>query len=178
MVAGASALLALAGGCGEPSARPMDDEYAGNSGQTTQGDGSCCDEAGEGGAGGAGSGSEGSGGASADGSGSGGTASDGTGSATYADGDYAAIGQYGPVGEDTIDVYLGVKDGKVSSVRVEGHPFTSISRGHQEDFAAAVPGVVVGKKLDGLKVDKVAGASWTSDAFNAALDEVRRQAAE
>lgn len=43
-------------------------------------------------------------------------------------------------------------------------------------FAEAVPGVVVGKPLEGLKVDKVAGASWTSDAFNAALDVARQEA--
>lgn len=141
--------------CGEPSARPMDDEFSGDSGQTAADAGgeSCCDDA------------------QASAAGTEATA------AAYADGDYAAIGQYGPVGEDTIDVYIGVKEGLVSSVRVVGHPFTSISKGHQEAFASEVPGVVVGKPINGLKVGKIAGASWTSEAFNEALDEVRRQAA-
>ena len=94
----------------------------------------------------------------------------------YADGTYAVKGQYGPVGEDTIDVYLTIADGAVTDVDVVGHPFTTISRHHQEAFAEAGPGVVVGKPLEGLKVDKVAGASWTSDAFNAALDVARQEA--
>ena len=51
-----------------------------------------------------------------------------------------------------------------------GCPFTTISKGHQDDFAKAINGVVDGKPLKGLKVDKVAGASWTSDAFNKALE--------
>lgn len=70
------------------------------------------------------------------------------------------------------------RDGLVHDVCVVGHPFTSISRGHQEAFAKEVPGVVTGKPIKDLKIDKIAGASWTSDAFNAALDEVRRQAAQ
>ncbi len=41
--------------------------------------------------------------------------------------------------------------------------------GHQEAFAKEVPGVVTGKPIKDLKVDKIAGASWTSDAFNARL---------
>ena len=35
--------------------------------------------------------------------------------------------------------------------------------------------MVVGKPLKGLKVDKVAGASWTSDAFNKALEVARQE---
>ena len=46
----------------------------------------------------------------------------------------------------------------------------------KKSVTEAVPGVVVGKPLEGLKVDKVAGASWTSDAFNAALDVARQEA--
>lgn len=160
----AVAVLSAAGmmmlsACGEPSARPMDDEFAGDSGEVAPeaGGKSCCDGAQE----------------------SDGTAEPGdAATAAYADGDYVAIGQYGPVGEDTIDVYIGVQDGLVRSVRIAGHPFTSISQGHQEAFAKEVPGIVTGKPIADLKVGKVAGASWTSEAFNAALNEVRRQAAD
>lgn len=151
------ATLTLLSACGKPSARPMDDEFAGNSGESSQSASTQRDA-----------------GAAQDAHG---RSSDTSGNPhTFADGEYAAIGQYGPVGEDAIDVYVGVRSGTVESVRVEGHPFTSISRGHQEAFAKAIPNEVVGKPLADLKVDKVAGASWTTDAFNAALDEVRRQA--
>ena len=94
----------------------------------------------------------------------------------YKDGDYSVNGQYGPVGEDSIDVKVTVKDQKVETVEVVGHPFTKISKTHQDAFIKAINGVVDGKPLKGLKVDKVAGASWTSDAFNKALDVAREQA--
>ena len=94
----------------------------------------------------------------------------------YADGTYSINGQYGPVSEDTIDVHVTVKDQTVTNVEVIGHPFTSISKKHQNAFAEAINGVVDGKPLKDLKVDKVAGASWTSEAFNKALDVARQEA--
>ena len=43
-------------------------------------------------------------------------------------------------------------------------------------LAYPINGVVDGKPLKDLKVDKVAGASWTSEAFNKALDVARQEA--
>ena len=94
----------------------------------------------------------------------------------YADGTYSINGQYGPVGEDTIDVHLTVKDQNVTDVSIVGHPFTSISKTHQDAFAKAVPDAVVGKPLKDLKIDKIAGASWTTEAFNKALEVARQEA--
>ena len=105
-----------------------------------------------------------------------GTTSDKQDTGNYADGTYSINGQYGPVGEDTIDVHVTVKDQTVTNVEVIGHPFTSISKKHQNAFAEAINGVVDGKPLKDLKVDKVAGASWTSEAFNKALDVARQEA--
>ncbi|MFT8639059.1 FMN-binding protein [Bifidobacterium sp.] len=151
------------GACGEPKAVPMDDEYAGSgaessssSSQSSSGDSS----------------------SSASTSSSASASSSKTDSGTYKDGSYSINGQYGPVGEDSIDVKLTVKSGKVSDVSVVGHPFTTISKKHQQAFIKAIPGVVEGKPLKGLKVDRVAGASWTSDAFNKALEVAREQASE
>lgn len=95
----------------------MDDEYAGNSGESVQSQ----EEK-----------------SKTDGKASGDTADDGdatknradANSATsdkqdtgnYADGDYSINGQYGPVGEDTIDVHLTVKDQNVTAVKIVGHP--------------------------------------------------------
>ena len=95
---------------------------------------------------------------------------------SYKDGTYSINGQYGPVGEDSIDVHLTIADQKVEKVEIVGHPFTTISKNHQNDFAEAINGVVDGKPLKDLKVDKVAGASWTSDAFNKALEVARQEA--
>ena len=168
VIALSAASIALLSACGEPKATPMDDEYAGNSGESVQSQ----EEK-----------------SKTDGKAAGNTADDGdatknradANSATsdkqdtgnYADGDYSINGQYGPVGEDTIDVHLTVKDQNVTAVEIVRHPFTSISKKHQNDFAKAVPDAVVGKPLQDLKVDKLAGASWTSEAFNKALEVAR-----
>ena len=161
---------ALLAGCGESEATPMDDAYAGNSGETEKSQ----EEQSQ---------SQSNGSDSSDGSDSSSshndpstTTSDKKDTGNYKDGNYSINGQYGPVGEDTIDVHVTVKDQTVTNVEVIGHPFTSISKKHQNAFAEAINGVVDGKPLKGLKVDKVAGASWTPDAFNKALEVARQEA--
>lgn len=163
-VAALGAVIALGApslaGCGEPKAVPADDEYAGSE-ESSSGNGSD-DSAGWKSAPSAASAS----GASA-------TTTD---TGDYADGTYKSSATYGPVGEDSIDVSITVAASQVTDVQVMGHAFTSVSEGHQDDFIAAIGGVVKGKPLKDLSVDKVAGASWTSDAFNAALDVIRQEA--
>ncbi|NMM98524.1 MULTISPECIES: FMN-binding protein [Bifidobacterium] len=157
---------ALLSGCGEPTATPMNDEYAGNSGETAQSQ----EQQSESG------GSSGSSSDSSDKADTSSTTSDKKDTGNYADGTYSVNGQYGPVGEDTIDVHVTVKDQNVENVEIVGHPFTTISKNHQDAFAKAINGVVDGKPLKDLKVDKVAGASWTSEAFNKALEVARQEA--
>ena len=168
--AGLIAATTLLAGCGEPKAAPMNDEYAGNSGETEKSQ----EEQSQ---------SQSNGSDSSDGSDSGSshndpstTTSDKKDTGNYKDGTYSINGQYGPVGEDTIDVHLTVKDQNVTAVKIVGHPFTSISKKHQNAFAEAINGVVDGKPLKDLKVDKLAGASWTSEAFNKALEVARQEA--
>ena len=158
VIALSAASLALLSACGEPTATPMDDEYAGNSGESVQSQEENSKN----------SGSATDSGDSAD--------SDDKNHADDPNGTTSINGQYGPVGEDTIDVHVTVKDQTVTNVEVIGHPFTSISKKHQNAFAEAINGVVDGKPLKDLKVDKVAGASWTSEAFNKALDVARQEA--
>ena len=172
VIALTAASIALLSACGETTATPMDDEYAGNSGESVQSqenksktEGKATDNE---------SNADGSVKNHADDESS--TKSDKQDTGNYADGEYAVNGQYGPVGEDTIDVHLTVKDQKVSAVKIVGHPFTSISKKHQNDFAKAVPDAVVGKPLKDLKIDKLAGASWTTEAFNKALEVARQEA--
>ncbi len=167
-----AASLALLSACGETTATPMDDEYSGNSGESVQSQqeksqtsGSATDDSTD---------SDDSVKNHADSEES--TTSDKEDTGNYVDGDYAIKGQYGPVGEDSIDVYLTVKDQNVTAVKVVGHAFTSISEKHQNSFAEAVQDAVVGKPLKDLKIDKLAGASWTSEAFNKALDVARQEA--
>ncbi len=167
-LAGLVVASALLTGCGEATAVPMDDEYSGNSGETAESQQSQSDD-------------EDSDDADTDDTDSADNSSDDSDgekedTGIYADGEYAITGQYGPVGEDTIDVYLTLEDGVIADVDIVGHPFTTISKNHQDAFAEAIGDVVVGKELKGLIVDTVAGASWTTDAFNAALDVAREEA--
>lgn len=153
-----SATGALLAGCGEPKAVPMNDEFTsntGNSGDSAQSNAQNKSSQ---------SGSD--------------TNASGKDTGVYRDGTYDIEGQYGPVGEDTIDVHVTLQSGNISDVNIVGHPFTSISEEHQHNFAQEIGTVVVGKPLKGLHVDTVAGASWTTDAFNSALGVVRQQASE
>lgn len=173
-LAGMAAVSALLAGCGETTAVPMDDEYSGNSGETAESQQeSSQDDADDGDASDSGDSGGDLGSDSDDADDSDDEKVD---TGVYADGDYAITGQYGPIGEDTIDVYLTLEDGVITDVEVVGHPFTTISKTHQDAFAEAIGDVVVGEELSGLTIDTVAGASWTSEAFNAALDVAREEA--
>jgi uncharacterized protein with FMN-binding domain len=50
------------------------------------------------------------------------------------------------------------------------------SRSFQEQFVGGISSVVVGKPLDALQVDKVAGSSLTSGGFNQAVEKIRSEA--
>lgn len=95
---------------------------------------------------------------------------------TYGDGTYTVSGQYGEHSASTLDVSVTVGAGKVTAVEVKPTTSSAISKKYGDDFVKAVPGEVVGKDLKDLKLSVVAGASWTTDAFNQALVNVRGEA--
>ncbi|OTA26728.1 hypothetical protein B9G54_03895 [Alloscardovia macacae] len=95
---------------------------------------------------------------------------------TYGDGTYTVSGQYGEHSASTLDVSVTVGAGKVTSVEVKPTTSSAISKKYGDDFVKAVSGEVVGKDLKDLKLSVVAGASWTTDAFNQALVNVRGEA--
>lgn len=47
---------------------------------------------------------------------------------------------------------------------------------YQERFADAVPDVVAGKRLDEVRVSRLAGSSGTPDGFNQAIERIKDQA--
>lgn len=172
-----TAALAVLSGCGQPKAVPLQDEFAGDSGQTLESqqsqsssDDDAASHAESGSSSASGDGSDTNGGVSGQDSG------DTDSAAMYADGTYSVQSQYGPISEDSIDVSITLVDGAITSVGIVEHAFTAISKKHQDAFSAAISGEVVGKDIDGLSVGVVAGASWTSQAFNMALDAIREQA--
>ncbi|GIG25754.1 FMN-binding protein [Cellulomonas denverensis] len=109
---------------------------------------------------------------------SGSTGSGSTGSGDYTDGTYTAEGSYSsPGGQETIGVEVTVADGTVTAVTVTPEATSGNAARFQEDFAEAISDQVVGQELAGLSVDKVSGSSLTGDGFNAALDQIRADAA-
>ncbi len=165
VIAASSAMLSA---CGEPKAVPMNDEFAGNSGQSADDGGN---PSGKYDAGAQQSQSS----AQSEDSGDSKNQSK-TDTGNYKDGDYKIKATYGPVAEDSFDVNLSIASGNVNGVEITPHPFTPISKKHMNAFASAISGKIVGKPLKDLHISVVAGASWTSDAFNKALDVARQEA--
>ena len=97
--------------------------------------------------------------------------------AGYADGDYEAEGTYSnPGGESTVKVDLTIKDGTISDVTVTPEATNLTSQQYQTKFAGGVAKQVVGKSLDDLDVQKVAGSSLTSQGFNDAIESIKGEA--
>ncbi|WP_181429218.1 hypothetical protein [Curtobacterium sp. MCSS17_008] len=98
------------------------------------------------------------------------------GDADYRDGDYEATGEYGGL-PSHLDVALTIADGDITNVTVTPTATNETSLGYQQDFADAVPDVVIGKPLAEVSVGKLAGSSSCGDGFNDAIAQIREQAA-
>ena len=99
------------------------------------------------------------------------------GAATYKDGTYSADGNYvSPNGNETVGVELTIAGGAVSEVKITPHPSNPNTRKFQGEFAGGIKSQVVGKKLDEIKVSKVAGSSLTSGGFNQAVEKIKSEA--
>jgi uncharacterized protein with FMN-binding domain len=93
----------------------------------------------------------------------------------YADGTYRATGWYGGL-PSSIDVTVTLDDDVITDVEVTPNATIPTSLDYQERFAEAIPGIVVGKRIDEVRVSRVAGSSGTPDGFNDALDRIRAEA--
>lgn len=98
---------------------------------------------------------------------------------TYADGEYSAQGSYTPPSNQTeeVDVTLTLEGDVVTALEVTTSGNHPTSKQYQREFTSGVQDQVVGKNLDELDVDKIAGSSLTSTGFNRALDTIRTEAA-
>ena len=99
-------------------------------------------------------------------------------SGTYTDGTYTESADYSaPSGTETVDVTLTLADNVITDVKVTGHATDPQAKLHQGQFAGGIAGVVVGKNIDDIQVDKVGGSSLTSGGFNAAVELIKADAA-
>ncbi|MDR2997107.1 MAG: FMN-binding protein [Microbacterium sp.] len=98
---------------------------------------------------------------------------------SYQDGTYTAEGSYQtPETVETISVTLTLSGGTVSDLEVTGDPQAWETEQYQGQFIDGVDALVDGKRIDDLKVDRVAGSSLTSAGFNQAIEKIKQQAAE
>lgn len=98
-------------------------------------------------------------------------------SADYADGTYTEPGGYvSPNGPEKVDVTLTLESNIVTEVTVKGYGESPNSKQYQGQFIDGIAAEVIGKNIDGLSVDKVAGSSLTSGGFNKAVDAIKSDA--
>lgn len=109
------------------------------------------------------------------------TAPDTTEAATagsYTDGEYTESAEYqSPNGTEEVTVTVTLADGVITAVESVGDGDNPNSKRYQTEFADGIADVVVGKNIDEISVDKVAGSSLTSDGFNAAIEKIKADAA-
>ena len=109
------------------------------------------------------------------------TGSSGSGSSsssgTYKDGTYTAEGSYQtPETVEKITVKVTLADDTITAVDVTGDPQARESQQYQGQFIGGISDEVVGKKIDDIKVSRVAGSSLTSGGFNQAIEEIKTEA--
>jgi uncharacterized protein with FMN-binding domain len=94
---------------------------------------------------------------------------------TYADGRYSATGWYGGLPSHH-DVTLTLEGDTVTAVEITTPAEDDTSLGYQQRFAAALPAAVVGRSVDEIAVDRLAGSSGCSEGFVDALTQIKQQA--
>lgn len=97
------------------------------------------------------------------------------GSTQYADGRYEATGEYGSQ-DSSIGVTLTLADDVITEVTVDPHATDPTSLDLQERFADAIGDRVVGRDIDDVHIDRLAGSSHTPDGFNDALEKIKNEA--
>lgn len=95
----------------------------------------------------------------------------------YKDGEYTATGYYANEKKNII-VNMGLKGGKIASVTVTPTATIKISLGLQKKFALAIADEVVGRSVNDVYLDKLAGSSLTTKGFNDALEKIKSEAAK
>ena len=111
-------------------------------------------------------------------SGAGSDSQSSSGSGEYTDGTYTADGSYQtPETVEQISVTLTLEEGVVTEVEVTGDPQARETEQYQGQFIDGIAEEVVGVSIDELNVSRVAGSSLTSGGFNAAVEDIKDQAA-
>lgn len=96
---------------------------------------------------------------------------------TLKDGTYTETGRYqSPAGNDSIKVTLTLTNSVVTNLKVTPNATNPTAKQYQGDFVSGINALVVGKKIDSLKISQVSGSSLTSTGFNAAIAQIKSDA--
>jgi len=93
----------------------------------------------------------------------------------YTNGTYSAIGMYAK-GKNSIDVTVDLDADIITGVEVIPMATIKMSLGLQKKFALAIADEVVGKPIDAVHLDRLAGSSLTTQGFNDAVEKIKSQA--
>lgn len=84
----------------------------------------------------------------------------------------ASSSYYVPRGNESIQVMLTISAGTVINASIQNSASDRTSASYQQDFATIYKNFVIGKKINDLQLDVVAGASDTTQGFNDALKQI------
>lgn len=100
-----------------------------------------------------------------------------TAASTYADGIYTASGSYSsPGGTESVTITLTLTGDIITSASGVGDATSPPSSQYQAKFVDNFASLIVGKDIDEVSLDKVAGSSLTSGGFNAAVETIKSDA--
>ena len=106
------------------------------------------------------------------------TTTESTSTGPYTDGTYEASGSYqSPNGTESVDVTITLEGDIITAVEVVGNGDNPDSKRYQGEFIDGIADEVVGVDIDDISVDRVGGSSLTSGGFNAAVEEIKADAA-
>jgi uncharacterized protein with FMN-binding domain len=95
---------------------------------------------------------------------------------SYRDGTFEATGWYGGLPSHH-DVTLTITDDLITDVTISTPAEDPTSLEYQQAFAAALPDEVIGRHVDEVQIDRLAGASGCPDGFMDALEQIKAEAA-
>lgn len=98
-------------------------------------------------------------------------------SAKYKDGTYTKVGRYiSPGGAESIDVTVTIANEVITEASVEGNASRGDAKEYQDAFISGFKSSVVGKDVHEVSLTRTAGASLTSNGFNAAIELIKADA--
>lgn len=95
----------------------------------------------------------------------------------YKDGSYSASSRYYvPSSIESIQVNVTLSNGTITAASIQNSEGDRTSAAYQQEFAAQYKSYVVGKKISGLQLGVIAGASDTTQGFIDALSQIASKA--